>query len=45
VSSVLSPGGIRRTPNIDGALYVLPVLTPVDVTGELTCDYRPGSVW
>jgi aminoglycoside 2'-N-acetyltransferase I len=44
-SSVLSPDGIRRTPRIDGALYVLPVLTPLDVTGELTCDYRPGSVW
>jgi aminoglycoside 2'-N-acetyltransferase I len=44
-SSVLSPNGIRRTPDKDGALYVLPVLTPVDVTGELTCDWRPGSVW
>jgi len=45
VSSVLSPEGIRRTPGKDGILYVLPVRTPVDVTGELTCDYRPGSVW
>jgi len=45
VSSVLSPGGIRRTPDIDGALYVLPTSVPVDVCGELTCDWRPGSVW
>ena len=44
-SSVLSPEGIRRTPDKDGALYVLPVLRPIDVTSELTCDWRPGSVW
>ncbi|HKD87420.1 MAG TPA: GNAT family N-acetyltransferase [Streptosporangiaceae bacterium] len=44
-SSVLSPDGIRRTPDVDGAIYVLPVSVPVDVTGELTCDWRPGSVW
>ena len=44
-SSVLSPDGIRRTPRSDGFLYVLPVSIPVDVTGELTCDWRPGAVW
>ena len=44
-SSVLSPEGIRRTPDIDGAIYVLQTSTPVDVSGELTCDWRPGSVW
>jgi aminoglycoside 2'-N-acetyltransferase I len=44
-SSVLSPDGIRPTPDKDGALYVLPVSIPVNVTGELTCDWRPGSVW
>ena len=44
-SSVLSPDGIRRTADIDGALYVLPTSIPVDVTGALTCDWRPGSVW
>jgi aminoglycoside 2'-N-acetyltransferase I len=44
-SAVLSPEGIRRTPESDGHIYVLPVLNPIDVTGELTCDWRPGSVW
>ncbi len=44
-SSVLSPEGIRPTPEKDGALYVLPMCAPVDLTGELTCDWRPGSVW
>ncbi len=44
-SSVLSPEGIRPTPDKDGALYVLPTCVPVDLTGELTCDWRPGSGW
>jgi len=44
-SSVLSPEGIRRTPDSDGYIYVLPTSIPVDVTGELTCDWRPASVW
>jgi len=43
-SSVLSPDGIRQTPDLDGAIYVLPTSIPVDVTGQLTCDWRPGSV-
>jgi aminoglycoside 2'-N-acetyltransferase I len=44
-SSALTPDGIRRTADSDGAIYVLPVSVPVDLTGELTCDWRPGSVW
>lgn len=42
--AALTPGGIRRTPDKAGAIYVLPV-TPVDLSGELVCDWRPGSVW
>lgn len=44
-SSAMTPDGIRRTADSDGAIYVLPVSVPVDVTGELTCDWRPGSLW
>jgi aminoglycoside 2'-N-acetyltransferase I len=44
-SSALTPDGIRRTADQDGAIYVLPVSVPVDVTGELVCDWRPGSLW
>lgn len=44
-SSALTPEGIRRTADKDGWIYVLPVSVPVDVTGELVCDWRPGSVW
>jgi aminoglycoside 2'-N-acetyltransferase I len=43
--AALTPDGIRRTPDKDGAIYVLPVSIPVDVSGELVCDWRPGSVW
>jgi aminoglycoside 2'-N-acetyltransferase I len=44
-SSVMAPDGIRPTPGSDGFIYVLPVSVPVDVTGDLTCDFRPASVW
>lgn len=44
-SSALTPTGIRRTANHDGAIYVLPVSVPVDLTAELTCDYRPAALW
>jgi aminoglycoside 2'-N-acetyltransferase I len=44
-SSALTPDGIRRTADKDGSIYVLPVSVPVDVRGELVCDWRPGSVW
>jgi aminoglycoside 2'-N-acetyltransferase I len=43
--AALTPDGIRRTPDKDGAIYVLPVSSPVDLSGELVCDWRPGSVW
>jgi aminoglycoside 2'-N-acetyltransferase I len=44
-SSALTPQGIRRTADKDGWIYVLPVSVPVDVSGELVCDWRPGGLW
>jgi aminoglycoside 2'-N-acetyltransferase I len=44
-SCVLSPEGIRRTTGEDGYIYVLPVSVPVDVWGELVCDWRHGGLW
>jgi aminoglycoside 2'-N-acetyltransferase I len=44
-SSVLAPSGIQRTPEDDGGIYVLPVSVPLDLTSELTCDWRDGDVW
>ncbi len=44
-SAALTPTGIQRTEEDDGGIYVLPVTVPLDVTGELTCDWRDGDVW
>ena len=43
--AALTPDGIRGTPDKAGAIYVLPVSVPVDLSGELVCDWRPGAVW
>ena len=44
-TSVLAPEGIRRTPEDDGSVFVLPGPVPLDPRGELTCDWRDGDVW
>jgi aminoglycoside 2'-N-acetyltransferase I len=44
-SSALTPDGIRRTADDDGCIYVLPVTIPLDLDGELTCDWRDHDVW
>ena len=44
-SSALTPDGIRRTADKDGFIYVLPLSIPVEVSGELICDWRPGALW
>jgi aminoglycoside 2'-N-acetyltransferase I len=41
----LTPDGIRRTPDEDGAIFVFPSTAPLDLAGELTCDWREGDVW
>jgi aminoglycoside 2'-N-acetyltransferase I len=44
-TSTLTPTGIERTEEHDGDIYVLPVAAPLDLSGELTCDWRDGDVW
>jgi aminoglycoside 2'-N-acetyltransferase I len=44
-TSALTPAGIRRTDEEDGAIYVLAVDYPLDLDAELTCDWREGNVW
>jgi aminoglycoside 2'-N-acetyltransferase I len=44
-SSALTPAGISRTEKEDGAIYVLLGEAPLDLAGELTCDWRDGDVW
>jgi aminoglycoside 2'-N-acetyltransferase I len=44
-TSALTPTGIERTEQEDGSVYVLPVAVTLDLSGELTCDWRDGDVW
>jgi aminoglycoside 2'-N-acetyltransferase I len=44
-TSALTPGGVVRTEDADGAVYVLPLSVPLDLNGELVCDWRDGDVW
>jgi aminoglycoside 2'-N-acetyltransferase I len=43
--SALTPDGIVRTEEEEGAIFVLPVTAPLDLSGELTCGWRDGDVW
>ena len=44
-TSALTPRGVRRTEDADDSVFVLPLGTELDLTGELTCDWRDGDVW
>jgi aminoglycoside 2'-N-acetyltransferase I len=41
----LTPAGVVRTKDEEGSVYVLPLSAPLDLDGELTCDWRDGDVW
>ena len=41
----LTPDGVARTEDGDGAILVLPVAAPLDLAGALTCDWRDGDLW
>jgi aminoglycoside 2'-N-acetyltransferase I len=44
-SYAITPAGLERTADHDGAIYVLEAAVPLNVTGRLTCDWRDGEVW
>ena len=44
-TAVLTPTGIQRTEDDDDSIYVLPLAVPLDLFGELVCDWRDGDVW
>jgi aminoglycoside 2'-N-acetyltransferase I len=44
-TSAMTPRGVVRTPEEDGAILVLPVAVALDFGGELTCDWRDGDPW
>ena len=43
--SALTPDGITRTSGEEGGIFVFPLSVPLDLSGELTCDWRDGDVW
>jgi aminoglycoside 2'-N-acetyltransferase I len=44
-TSALTPAGIKRTEDEDGAIFVMELAVPLDLQGELTCDWRDGDAW
>jgi aminoglycoside 2'-N-acetyltransferase I len=44
-TSALTPTGIVRTEEEDGSIYVLRLAEPLNLEGELICDWRDGDVW
>lgn len=44
-TSVQTPRGVVLTPGDDGSVFVRAGDTPLDLDGELTCDWRAGDVW
>ena len=44
-SSALTPRGIEPTPDEDGDIYVLPVTVKLDLSSEITADWRDSDVW
>lgn len=43
--SALTPDGVVATPDEQGGVFVLPGTAPLDLDGELTCDFRGGDLW
>jgi aminoglycoside 2'-N-acetyltransferase I len=41
----LTPAGIVRTEAADGDIYVMEVAASLDLTADLTCDWREGDLW
>ena len=41
----LTPSGVVRTHDEEGAIYVFPAAAALDLRGPLTCDWRDGDVW
>jgi aminoglycoside 2'-N-acetyltransferase I len=41
----VGPTGMMRTAEDDGYVYVLEVTVPLDLTSDLTCEWREGFIW
>ncbi|WP_432510848.1 GNAT family N-acetyltransferase [Kineococcus sp. SYSU DK001] len=43
--SVLTPAGVRRTPDEDGGVRVFDPAGTLDLDADLVCEWRAGDVW
>lgn len=41
----ITPAGLERTPEDEGGVFVLEAGVPLDLEGELACDWRDGDLW
>ena len=44
-SYALTPNGVVRTPAEDDGIFVWPSGHPINIEGDITCDWRDGDVW
>ena len=44
-SYALTPNGVVRTPDEDDGIFVWPSGHPINIEGDITCDWRDGDVW
>ncbi len=44
-SYAMTPNGVIRTADEDDSIFVLPVGDSLDLSEDLTCDYRRGELW
>jgi aminoglycoside 2'-N-acetyltransferase I len=44
-TSALTPSGVRRTADDDGAVFVFPLSIPLSLDDDLICDWRDGDTW
>jgi aminoglycoside 2'-N-acetyltransferase I len=43
-ASAITPGGMQRTPDEEGWIFVYPVSADLDLAGDLACDWRQGAL-
>lgn len=44
-ASAVTPAGLVRTPDEEGAVFVLTVTARLSPQGDLACDWRDGDIW
>lgn len=44
-ASMITPDGIERTEDEEGAIFVLPLRAKLTLDGDLAAEWRAGDVW